>query len=197
MLAAGKISGVEGFGCAGGTGGGGGKGGVGGAGGGCITKLEGKYPPLTLALVPTEMNGSERSVMAEGGVGPSPLYSLAPSKVGPKLPAGTISATGGLRCARGVGDTGGEGGVGGCGAGLKWGESVPSSACWTTGPVDGVSGAGEGSCAASNASAARMFEVVFDRVSSNRVGGLRDLKRLVKQVAIQLPGIAKDGPISL
>ena len=78
---------------------------------------------------------------------------------------------------------------------MKWGASVPSSACWTTGPVDGVSRAGEGGCAASNASATRRFEVVFERVSSNRVGGLRDLKRLVKQLARQLPGIVKDGPI--
>lgn len=92
---------------------------------------------------------------------------------------------------------GGKGGVGDCGARSKRGDSVPSSACWTTGPVDGVSKAGEGGSAASNSSAARRFEVVFKRASSNRVGELRDLERLVKQLVKQLPGIVKDGRIEL
>ena len=105
------------------------------------------------------------------------------------MPAGKISGAEGLGC------TGGKGGVDGCGAGSKWGDSVPSSACWTAGPVDGVSKAGEGGCCASNACAARRLEVIFERVSSKGVGELRDLKRLVKQLVRQLPGIVKDGRI--
>lgn len=130
--------------------------------------------------------------MAESG--PSPLYSYSPaaSKVGARLRAGTISGAEGLGCAGGIGGTGGKGGVGGCGAGSKWGDSVPFSACWMTGPVDSVSEAGEGGCCASNASATRRLEVVFARVSSNRVGELRDLKRLVKQLVRQLPDMMKD-----
>ena len=130
--------------------------------------------------------------MVESGVGPPPLYSPAPSKAGTRVAANTISGTGGLGCAGGTGGAGGRGGVGGCGAGSKRGGSVPSSACWTTGPVDGVSKAGERGCARSNASAARRFEVVIERVASNSAGQLRDLNRLVKQSVRQLPGIVKE-----
>ena len=150
---------------------------------------EGKYPPLILAPVSSESFGSGASVMAESGVRPAPLYVLAPSTGGTRLPAGTICGAEDLGCA------GGKGGVGGCGAGSKWGDSVPSSACWTAGPLNGVSKTGEVGCCPSNASAARRFEVVFERVLLNRVGELRDLKRLVKQLVRQLPGIVKNGRI--
>lgn len=150
-----------------------------------------------LPPVPAEGSGSEASVMAESGVGPPPLYSPAPSRGGTSLPAGTISGAEGLGCVGGTRGAEGKGRVGDCGARSKRGDSVPSSACWTTGLVDGVSKAGEGGCAASNSSATRRSEVVFERASSNRVGKLRDLKQLVKQLVKQLPGIVKDGLIEL
>lgn len=68
---------------------------------------------MLLAPGSWEGSGSEPFVMAESGVGPSPLYSPAPSRGGTSFPAGIIFGAEGLGCAGGTGGDGGKGGVGG------------------------------------------------------------------------------------